>query len=555
MSDGPSLASLPPELLWTIADMLLDGTGSVFNVGRLALVCTATMFLLADDKTWRARCRRHFGRARTNIHAHAERFGVRWVHIYVSMANVMTPDGSAGLSKCPRRTWGMLSLPGLRYWGRIIDGRPRGYGVYATHDSAGGTIVTEAALDEDGRRSGWISAARTTCHYAIPAGPCHDEERTHCVCHMCLGQYPGLTGRLHRLMMTYAGDWDAGRIQGHGRADLADGLVYEGTWVDGVPHGRGELNGSPYCWYRGLCIDVGTWTGRLYTGGLTETTASVDGEWTFRGDVIMGTSATDDDVIKRWCAIATVDDKRILGASTYAPAWSRGPVPHGHGRATCSDGRVYVGTWHRGVPERGQCTSPDGLVRKGLWRICPQCTHGVTVAASHQRPRPYICIVWRLHDEPCRDGRDEVCDCANPRVEFATRRSGWGLGVARPHDPHRIWSIVYSNGDRCRVIYDANKRVTSVVRFDCSTHCPDPDFVGLVITSEAGWSPTSVDRDSLSVVYWPNDPDSDAFARFVAYVRKGYIGWTPNQVDTFWAAVADLGVVVPTMHAENEPQS
>lgn len=105
MSDGPSLASLPPELLWTIADMLLDGTGSVFNVGRLALVCTATMFLLADDKTWRARCRRHFGRARTNIHAHAERFGVRWVHIYVSMANVMTPDGSAGLSKCPRRTW------------------------------------------------------------------------------------------------------------------------------------------------------------------------------------------------------------------------------------------------------------------------------------------------------------------------------------------------------------------------------------------------------------------------------------------------------------------
>ncbi|AVK75061.1 Morn repeat incomplete domain containing protein [Pandoravirus quercus] len=565
MDDNSLITSLPVELVWSIVDTLLDKIGSVFDVGRLALTSTTMAALLVDDRAWQARCQRRFGRARTSAHNHNERFGIRWVRLYVSMANDLTPpkgddrDSTPTRALCsPRRTWGTLCLQDLVYWGQIIDDRPCGYGVYVTCDSSGHTLVTEAALDDSGRRCGWISVTRTNRYYGMRHAPRHDEPETHCVCHICLRQYPGLSSRLGGMIAAYVGDWDGGRIQGHGRAEFTNGLVYDGQWADGVPHGNGTLDGKPYRWHHGLPVSSGQWV------GLEHTTAD-DGDWTYEGDVLVGTSDTDDDTVCRWCWMMCVQpDDYNVATFGGTPLGDYGPVPHGHGRATHRDGRVYSGTWRLGARERGHCMLPDGTRLEGVWRVRLPTQHRgagwVTAPGAASRAM----ATWGRNDEPCHDtdargptyahAEVHVTLLAGHRSSGMSTGSGGGPDCAYPNNgiQRRPLIITYGNGDTCAIMCNSSERVCGVVRFNCSTYCPDPEFAGLVITSESGWSPIPFCHERyVSAIYWPTDPASDAFARFAAYVRQGYIGWTPAQVDAFWVAMADLGVAAA--QAKSEP--
>ncbi|QBZ81235.1 morn repeat incomplete domain containing protein [Pandoravirus celtis] len=561
MSDDPSITSLPYELLWTIVDALLDGIGSVFNAGRLGLACSTTLALLADNGAWRTRCRRHFGRARAGVHAHAERFGVRWIYIYVAMANEVTSLDRASMRDADpaRRLWGTFSRPGLCYWGQIAGGRPCAYGVYVTRDPDVGSdavVIAEASLDV-GHRSGWISARRAVFPDVTPPYPSdHRADEAYCICRTCVWQCPRLTSRLGHVIVAYEGDWDAARLHGRGRATLLGGLVYDGQWADGVPHGQGALNGKLYRWHRGLCVGFGRWTGpeRELTG---------DGDWSYEGDVVLGTSGADDDDLRLWCKMTSVLEDRLIGGPHGTPTRSHGPVPHGHGRATHPDGRVYVGTWRVGRRERGRCTLPSGAVLDGIWYVTPdtdRCRGTGWVTGPCYRF--HAAAAWGRYDE-------WHCDATRPErtgehVTLLVGRRGRGMSAAfgsglvnqgNGAQWHSL-AIAYDNGDRCVVVSNSTERFSGIARFICSTYCPDSDFAGLAIICETGWSPIPFHPEqSVAAVYWPNDPASDAFARFVAYVRKGYIGWTPAQVDAFWAAVVDLGVVAPTMHAESEPQS
>lgn len=555
MDDEPSLVSLPYELVWKIVDVLLARDGSVFDVGRFALASTSTATLLSDDKAWRARCQRRFGRARTTAHRHTERFGIRWMHLYVAMANELASPKSdvAVTARVSRRTWGTLYLPDLVYWGQVADGRPYGYGVYVTCDSLGRTLITESALDDGGRRSGWIAVTPTNRYYGVRRGPRHDDPETHCICPICLGQYPGLTSRLGQVMTGYVGDWDAGRIQGNGNSAFVGGLTYDGRWADGVPHGEGTLNGQPHRWYRGLPVAPGRWAG-------PEHGAVDDGIWTYEGDTILGTSDTDADAVRRWCEMARIRDDRLIGASADIPVSNYGPVPHGYGRATHEDGRVYVGTWRVGVRERGQCALPDGTTLEGVWYAKYRPERRGAGWSTGPGAASRTAATWGQHDRPCRDidPRGPRYDRTDVRVALRCRHrdqgmntgSGGDVDCARPRNSMQWLPMImaYGNGDKCMVMSNSSERVCGVARFNCSTHCPDPEFSGLTIISETGWSPLPFQHEHfVSAVYWPNDPGSDAFARFMAYVRKGHIGWTRDQISAFWTAMAGLGVAVPAV--------
>nr|UDO47374.1 phosphatidylinositol phosphate kinase motif-containing protein [Pandoravirus massiliensis] len=561
MNDRPSLVSLPYELVWKIVDFLLASNGSIFNVGRFALTSTSTAILLGDDRAWRARCQRQFGYARTVAHKHTERFGIRWLHLYVAMANELaSPEGTARVG---RRTWGTLYMSNLVYWGQIAGGQPHGYGVYVTCDSMGRTLITEAALDDGGRRSGWIAVTSTKRFYGMRRGPPHDNPETHCMCPVCVGQYPGLTSRLGPSMTGYDGDWDGGRIQGNGNATFVGGLDYDGQWADGVPHGEGALNGQPHRWYRGLPVAPGQWTG-------SEHGAVGDGIWTYEGDILLGTSNTDTDPVRRWREMACIRDDRPVDASATRPVSDYGPVPHGHGRAMHEGGRVYTGTWRMGVREHGQCALPDGTILDGVWYAEYRPERRGSGWWTGPGAASRAAAVWGQRDGPCLDAdpRGSRYNRADVHVAIilpvGRRRrgmdvgSGGGLDCAHPKNSMQWLPMVmtYGNGDKCMVMSNLSERTCGIVRFDCSTYCPDPEFSGLTIISEAGWSPLPFQHEHfVSAVYWPNDPDSDAFARFVAYVRKGYIGWTSAQVDAFWAAMAHLGVAAPAVRADDESRS
>ncbi|AVK76318.1 Morn repeat domain containing protein [Pandoravirus neocaledonia] len=546
------LLHLPSEIVWIIADDLLRDAVDARHVIRLGL---ANRFLYStlvdDDMSWLTRCRQKHGSAQTDLFARAADVRVRWMHIYVAMGRVVhKPSGWSTASDAIHGP-ATLIAPGAIYRGQTTRGRPTGYGVYTTRtknlDDAL-LIIAEAHLSADRDcQSGWVHVRRIAATDPIGIDPhvanAHYTGRL-CLCALCENGVPTFVGPLRDAIADYRGDWDAGRFHGRGRAEFADGAVYEGDWAGSVPHGHGTLNGVALRWHFGIPVQ----------NGHCKIADAYGGEWIYEGDVTLAAPKDSDCVVSRWHRMVHDHGARAL-IGIIRPARVHhaiaGPMhdvsvvaPHGHGIATHTDGRVYAGSWRLGMRERGRCTLADGLtVLDGTWGVWSLGGSGTVIHGDHS---PQARVLWNEKDRPCRHDRlryravhqgqpPRTCPCSPDRpIPYGCY---YGAG-----DDY----VVHRNGDACggECEHDEADTLTTMHWFGCSPWCPDPEFAGLVLFPNGGWTRARPKgRPWASAVYWPVDIESSSFARFAAYVRKGLIGWDQDMVDFFWQAMADMGVV------------
>ncbi|AVK75267.1 Morn repeat incomplete domain containing protein [Pandoravirus quercus] len=551
------LLDLPAEILWAIADSLLCGAADPSAVARLGLVNRALYSTLVDDDTsWLARCRRRYGRAQTDLFEKATDAGMRWIHIYAAMSRTYRMSSGWATARVDINGPATLIAHGAIYQGQTARGRPTGYGLYTTHTrnrTDGYLVVAEAHLSGDvGCQSGWIRARRinATGHATVPP-PTRRVHRTNgiCLCALCKDAVPTFAGPLGGTMIAYTGGWDAGRLHGQGHAEFDCGLVYEGQWAGGVPHGCGTLDGDFILqWHRGVPIESGRCTITDVYGG-----ECYGGEWMYEGDVTLAASSGYEHTVRQWYAMLVnngVHALRELDTSKRADAanghmWLSVPdtMAHGRGTATHTDGRVYSGTWRLNRRQVGRCTLANGTVLDGAWGARPPGGSGTVTYDGHLT---YAHVLWNARDQPCRHGRlrrpvlgagqsPRACPCA---PQYLTRYGG-------SHGGSDDYYVVHRNGDVCggECRHDEDGALSAVRWFACSDMCVDPDFAGLMLFADGGWSRARPKgRPWTSAVYWPTNVNSDAFARFAAYVRKGLIGWDEDMINFFWQTMAGLHV-------------
>lgn len=279
------------------------------------------------------------------------------------------------------------------------------------------------------------------------------------------------------------------------------------------------------------------------------------GEWIYEGDVTLAGPKDSDCAVGRWHRMIHDHGARAL-IGIIRPATVHHAMaglmhdasmvaPHGHGIATHADGRVYTGSWRLGMRERGRCTLADGLtVLDGTWGVW---SHGGSGTVIHGDHSPQARVLWNAQDRPCRHDRlryravhqgqsPRTCPCSPDRpIPYGGCHYGTG-------DDY----VVHRNGDVCggERDHDDAGAIATMHWFGCSPWCPDPEFAGLVLFPNSGWTRARPKgRPWTSAVYWPVDTESGSFARFAAYVRKGLIAWDQDMIDFFWQAVADMGVV------------
>lgn len=543
------LLHLPVEVIWIIADDLLWDAADARHVIKLGLTNRSLYSILADDDApWLARCRQKYGRTQADLFANAAAMCVRWVHIYVAMGRAYDLPLGWGTSLEVIHGPATLIAPGVIYRGQTARAQPTGYGVYATQpkklDDAL-LVVAEACLSGDSDcQVGWAHVRRIAA--ADPAASNLRAVNAHfpgrlCLCTLCENRVPTFVGPLRDAIVDYRGGWDAGRFHGQGCAEFVDGTVYEGDWAGSVPHGHGTLDGVALRWHFGVPVQ----------NGHCKVADAYGGEWTYEGDVTLAAPKDSDCVVSRWHRMVYENGARalvgILRPATVHHAMD-GPmrdaslvVPHGHGTATHTDGRVYEGSWRLGRRERGRCTLADGItVLDGTWGVRSHGGSG-TVTRADQSPQAYL--LWNERDRPCRHDRlryravrqgqpPRACPCS---PECPVRYGGCHYGDADDY-------VIHRNGDVCGGECDHDEGVIeSIYWFGCSPWCPDPEFAGLVLFPAGGWARARPKgRPWTSAVYWPADTGSDSFARFAAYVRKGLIGWDQDMVDFFWQSVADM---------------
>lgn len=564
--DDLSLLHMPPEVVWTIADiLLLCPPGDPKAVVRLGLTCMPLYSILVDDEAkWTGHFRRRYGSARVALSEKVANAGARWSHVYVAAIRVHEmPSGWHG-ARAGMNGLATLRAPWAVYRGSVTDGRPAGYGLCVTRDGDRTDvrcfIVAETQLSGDPEcATGFIHARRaeTVDGADEPREGGGPHATNACPCALCRDRVPTLTGPLRGAIVAYTGGWDAGRLHGRGRALFVGGFVYEGEWAGGLPHGHGTLNGIAYRWHRGLPIRHGRCT--------LDDPAS--GRWAYEGDVLVGSCDGADDLAWRWSSMVRDNDAHAL-ARLSRSTFFRGPgctgslsdtseiEPHGSGVAVHGYGRTYRGTYRLGRHERGQCTFFNGTTLDGIW--WNEHDGGAGTVASPGDPHPTH-VVWDARYQTCqhdpRQGRrrergphaagntasSSVCTCMPRRpAHYAGGRGG-------QYDHHYV---IHRNGDVCGVEcgnLNGSGRddvaITSVLWFACSAACPDPDFAGLVLFPKRGWSHARPEGTTwTSTVYWPADTLSATFARFIDYVRKGLVAWDAQMTDFFWQTMNGLGV-------------
>lgn len=143
---------------------------------------------------------------------------------------------------------------------------------------------------------------------------------------------------------TYDGSWVNGEPHGAGTETLPDGSRYRGEWRQGERHGEGSL----------------TRADGVYRGGWAH--GSRHGEGTFRGS---DGSRYDG----HWRQGQRSGYGRYVTAAgaTYEGDWAR-DQPHGFGRLETADGASYEGQWRAGVRHGyGRAEEVSGLVYEGTW--------------------------------------------------------------------------------------------------------------------------------------------------------------------------------------------
>lgn len=563
--DSLSLLHMPPEVVWTIADiLLLCPPGDPKAVVRLGLT-SASLYsiIVADEAKWIGHCRRRYGSARVVLSEKVANGGARWSHVYAAAIRVHEmPSGwhgaCAGINGLAT-----LRAPWAVYRGSVVEGRPTGYGLCVTRDGdrtdVRHFIVTEARLSGDPDcATGFIHARRieTVDGADEPKKVGGPHATNACSCTLCRDRVPTLTGPLRGAIVAYTGGWDAGRLHGRGRALFVGGFVYEGQWAGGLPHGHGTLNGIAYRWHRGLPIKHGRCT----------IDDPVSGRWAYKGDVLVGSCDGADDLAWRWSSMVRDNDAHAL-ARLSRSTFFRGPgctgslsdtgevEPHGSGVAVHGYGRTYRGTYRLGRRERGQCVFFNGTTLDGTW---DDHNGGAGTVLSPDDPRPAQ-VAWDARCQTCQhDPRQAVRRGRGSRAVGNAALSSACACMPRRLAPHadtrdgqNARHVVYHNGDVCGVECgnlnngggSDDDIIARVLWFACSAACPDTDFAGLVLFPERGWSRARPEGTPwTSTVYWPTDTLSATFARFIDYVRKGLVAWDAQMVDFFWQTMNGLGV-------------
>lgn len=156
-----------------------------------------------------------------------------------------------------------------------------------------------------------------------------------------------------------------------------NGLVYEGEWHNGLPHGRGTLNGGAVCdWFRGVCVVRGQTcrclnqgTNRRCRGDADCDASATVGEWHYTGQLAPRPAQDPTD----YGGGRGAGDDLVLGCRMsgrpLSDEWGTQncPVPHGFGTATYANGTVITASWNGGYHERGTCRTADGAVFDGYW--------------------------------------------------------------------------------------------------------------------------------------------------------------------------------------------
>nr|UDO48008.1 phosphatidylinositol phosphate kinase motif-containing protein [Pandoravirus massiliensis] len=585
-------ATLPAELWWLVVDMLLARPRrryatdhGVLDATKLGMTCSAlASVILGDREAWASRCRRDFGSARVELHAEHARFGISWLCLYATMCI------RASLYKGkPRRRCGVVSRHPT-YICAVFDTSMHGlYEFSATRSCPknDALVVVECGPHPDRPGAEWLSMRRMPYrhfpHFVLR--PTEIGRDAFCACKDCC-RFGVRCLSVRARMATYNGGWSHGLPDGHGCATFTNGLVYDGHWSDGLPHGLGTLDGVARESVQGVFVAHKRLCGCFIDGeDQCPCDGTTGGAWCYDGQVALYpdtdhgldlSSPQGNSMYKWWSVLLSTEPNNLdgyqHGNGTRRLCTRANPktLPHGQGTATHRDGRVFVGTWRRGLRAYGRYTMPDGAVFKGVfYGAMGHVGIGRTRWPSGASTR---CMSWGNDEQPhapedaffsldVASNRFHITsggmlrDCAD-RIHASPRRSHRQkrphtnpLCVCDPWDSARACppavrqaTILMHNGDLCVMQWGPEEGDLQEIRsFRFSPDCADPAFAGSFIDN-CTWVCVAVPRARArrpycpdDYVYWPSDDAPDASASFGSYVRRRLIGWDTKAV-AFWEA-------------------
>nr|UDO47949.1 phosphatidylinositol phosphate kinase motif-containing protein [Pandoravirus massiliensis] len=541
------LQALPAELCWMVVDALLLCKGGAQDATRLGLTCRQLALTILDDEgSWRSRCNRDMGTDRMGLHTEHKRFGVGWPQLYAA-----AKEGAAFGRRFATILNGLCDATGYIWrWTSAAIWECGGYAVEVSISSMPlSIVVTERALHDTTKDvAGWASVRRVKSAGTDAARCClgFDLKQTFCACVFCRGDSCDARELVRARIETYRGGWRNHCPHGTGRATFVNGLVYDGEWDEGLPHGRGSLcGGAALDWFRGVCVVRAQACGcriRGIYGCCVGNGGDADrNKWRYDGHIVVRSEQ---------------DPTRCIdqGASSDLGRWYQmadGPgggewrtlcpvIVHGFGTAVYADGTVFAGLWNRGNRESGTCTTPDGTAFTGRWS--QTCTPGIgqTRWPSGASTR---CMVWHWRNRPrvyeystyADAHKHALCGCPTTDTSvLGTRRRPW---------LSRHATVRLRNGDTVVFRYGRDgSMVEGVHSFTFSADCKDPAFAAAKVDCRS-WTCEPLPRRAPlrpccpdDYIYWPSDSDSKAWAKFALYVERGLIGWDEEAI-AFWHTI------------------
>ena len=207
----------------------------------------------------------------------------------------------------------------------------------------------------------------------------------------------------------YEGSFKDGIPHGKGKFTCDDGTIYEGNHKDGIPHGKGKFT----CQDGRICegnfnverIDgkvsiegdgkIALPSGEIYEGYFKDGKRQGKGKLTFNNGAIfegyfkndepygIGKLTDADGTIYEGASVA--DNTIIVGI--YEGDYKDGQ-PHGKGKLTYPDKSTYMGNWKDGkLHGKGKHTMSDGTFYEGIFKNGERHVAEVVVAKTESRKR------------------------------------------------------------------------------------------------------------------------------------------------------------------------